>query len=43
MIHRRKIYRTLLPGAKYTEDTTMLQNLPSDFVIRAKKIGYTKE
>lgn len=43
VLHRKKIYRTLLPGGKYTEGTTALQNLPADFVIRAKKIAYTKE
>jgi hypothetical protein len=42
-LYRKKIYRTLLPGWKYIQDTTVLQDLPTDFVIRAKKIAYTKE
>jgi len=42
-LHQNKIYRILLPGGKYIEETTSLQDLPTDFVIRAKKRAYTKE
>jgi hypothetical protein len=37
------VYRTLLPNQKYTEGDSVLRDLPTDFVIRAKKIVYTKE
>lgn len=33
----------MLPGGKYIQDTAALEDLPADFVIRAKKIAYTKE
>lgn len=42
-LKRAKIYRTLFPNQKYTEGDTTLRDLPTDFVIRAKKIVYTKE
>ena len=42
-LKRAKIYRTLLPNQKYTEGDTTLRDLPTDFVIRATKIVYSKE
>jgi hypothetical protein len=42
-LKRAKIYRTLLPNRKYTEGDVTLRDLPNDFVIRAKKVVYTKE
>lgn len=43
-IYRKKIYRTLFPSGKYRDgESGTLQDLPLDFVIRAKKTGYTQE
>jgi hypothetical protein len=42
-LYHKKIYRTLFPDGKYTQNDTVLLDLPKDFVIRAKKTVYTKE
>jgi len=42
-LQHAKTYRTLLPNQKYTEGDAILRELPTDFVIRATKIVYTKE